>query len=196
MKKLGFIRKQLIKLYGKEKTTTIIKSAQKHYQECLVLCEDASKGEYLHLENTILPTTAVYKALLEFDGDNALKNTNDIIICLCEKSGNILNNVLKWPGMTQVFMKLMPKMATNMFGKECGLDYTNYVANKKMLQMDMTMCPYVKYAKRFNVEELTTVFCESDFATYGNLSKISFRRTETLGTGGSKCDFKFIRKER
>ena len=122
MKKIGFIRKQLIKLYGKEKTTMIIKSAQKHYQECLELCEDASKGGFSHLENTILPTTAVYKALLEFDCDNALKNTNDIIICLCKKGGNLLNNVLNCPGMTSVFMKLMPKMATKMFGKECGFD--------------------------------------------------------------------------
>lgn len=195
MKKMGFIRKQLVKLYGKQKTNMIIESARKHYQECMALCEDASKGEFSHLEDTILPTTSVYKALLEFDDDNALKNTNDIIICLCEKGGNVLNHVLKCPGMTSVFMKLMPKMATKMFGKECGFDYSNFVANKKMLQMDMTMCPYVKYAKRFNVEELITVFCESDFATYGNLSKISFRRTETIGTGGSKCDFKFIRKD-
>lgn len=192
---MGFIRKQLVKLYGKQKTNMIIESARKHYQECMALCEDASKGEFSHLEDTILPTTSVYKALLEFDDDNALKNTNDIIICLCEKGGNVLNHVLKCPGMTSVFMKLMPKMATKMFGKECGFDYSNFVANKKMLQMDMTMCPYVKYAKRFNVEELTTVFCESDFATYGNLSKITFRRTETIGTGGSKCDFKFIRND-
>ena len=195
MKKLRFIRKQLIKLYEKEKADMIVKLAQEHYQECLALCEDASKGEFTHLENTILPTTAFYKALLEVDSENALKNTNDIIINLCEKGGNILNVALKFPGMSSAFMKLMPKMATKMFGKECGFEYINFKANKKILQMDMTMCPYVKYAKRFNVDELTTVFCESDFATYGNLSKIAFRRTETLGTGGSKCDFKFVRAD-
>lgn len=195
MKKMGFIRKELIKLYGKEKTNIIVELAQKHYKECLALCKDASEGEFTHLENTILPTTAFYKALLEVDSENALKNTNDIIISLCEKGGIVINAVLKFPGMSSVFMKLMPKMAIKMFGRECGFDYINFEANNKMLQMDMTMCPYVKYAKCFNVEELTTVFCESDFATYGNLSKIAFRRTETLGTGGSKCDFKFIRKD-
>ncbi|MBP3542687.1 MAG: L-2-amino-thiazoline-4-carboxylic acid hydrolase [Lachnospiraceae bacterium] len=193
MKKLRYIRKQLIKLYGKEKTDIILKLAQKHYEECLVLCKDASKGEFMHLENTILPTTAFYKALLEGDNENALKNTNAIIISLCEKGRNVLNVVLKFPGMQSAFMRLMPKMATKMFGKECGFDYRNFEANKSILQMDMTMCPYVKYAKRFQVDELTAVFCESDFAAYGNLSNISFRRTETLGTGGSKCDFKFVR---
>ncbi len=195
MNKLGFIKKQLVKLYGKEKTDVIVDLAQKHYQECLELCKDASKGEWTHLEDTILPTTAVYKALLEVDNENALTNTNDIIINLCEMGGSILNKILKLPGMTAIFMKLLPKMAIKLFGRECGFDYINFEANTKMMQMDMTMCPYVKYAKRFQVEELMTAFCNSDFATYGNLDKISFKRTETLGTGGSKCDFKFVRNE-
>lgn len=193
MKKLGYIRKELIKLYGKEKANVIIELAHKHYQECLLLCKDASKGEFMHLENTILPTTSFYKALLEVDNENAFKNTNAIIISLCEKGAKVLNSMLKLPGMKSVFMKVMSKMAMKMFGRECGFDYENFEANKNILQMDMTMCPYVKYAKRFKVEELTTIFCESDFATYGNLSGIAFERTETLGTGGSKCDFKFLR---
>ncbi len=195
MNKLGFIRWRLIKIYGKEKTVIIVELAQKHYQECLALCKDASKGERTHLEDTILPTTVVYKALLEVDSENALKNTNDIIINLCEMGGSILDNMLKIPGMTAVFMKLLPKMALKLFGRECGFDYINFEASSDMMQMDMTMCPYVKYAKRFQVDELMPVFCNSDFATYGNLSKISFRRTETLGTGGSKCDFKFVRNK-
>ena len=196
MKKLNYIRKELIKRYGKERTKVIIGLAQKHYQECLLLCKDASTGEFMHLENTILPTTSSYKALLEIDNENAIKNTNAIIISLCENGGKLLNNILKLPGMKSVFMKVMPKMAIKMFGRECGFDYENFEANKNILQMDMTMCPYVKYAKRLGVEELTTIFCESDFATYGNLSGIAFERTETLGTGGSKCDFKFSRTDR
>ena len=195
MNKLGFIRRRLIKIYGKEKTVIIVELAQKHYQECLALCKDASKGERTHLEDTILPTTVVYKALLEVDSENALKNTNDIIINLCEMGGSILDNMLKIPGMTAVFMKLLPKMALKLFGRECGFDYINFEASGDMMQMDMTMCPYVKYAKRFQVDELMPVFCNSDFATYGNLDKITFRRTKTLGTGGSKCDFKFVRNE-
>lgn len=195
MNKLGFIKKQLVKIYGKEKTDVIVDLAQKHYQECLELCKDASKGEWTHLEDTILPTTAVYKALLEVDNENALINTNDIIINLCETGGSILNNILKVPGMPSVFMKVLPKMAVKLFGRECGFDYINFEANKNRMQMVMTMCPYVKYAKRFQVEELMPVFCNSDFATYGSLEKITFRRTETLGTGGSKCDFSFVRNE-
>ena len=196
MKNLGYIKKELIKLYGKEKTNVIIKLAQKHYQECILLSKKASKGEYMHLENTILPTTCFYKALLEVDNENALRNTTVILIGLCEKGGKALNIILKFPGMKSVFMKILSKMATRMFGRECGFDYENFETNKKCLKMDMTMCPYVKYARIFKVEELAPLFCESDFATYGNLSGISFERTETLGTGGKKCDFKFLRTDK
>ena len=140
MNKLGFIRRRLIKIYGKVKTVIIVELAQKHYQECLALCKDASKGERTHLEDTILPTTAVYKALLEVDSENALKNTNDIIINLCEIGGSILNNMLKIPGMTAVSMKLLPKMALKLFGRECGFDYINFEASSDMMQMNM--CPH------------------------------------------------------
>ena len=195
MNKIGFINKELIKIYGKDKTEEIVKLAQKHYQECQALCKDASKGERIHLEDTILPATAVYKALLEVDNENALRNVNDIIIALCEKAGSILNSGMKIPGVTSVFMKVLPKMATKLFGRECGFDYMNFEASSDMLQMYMTQCPYVKYAKLFGAEGLMPVFCNSDFVTYGKLDKISFRRTQTLGTGGTMCDFKFIRNE-
>ncbi len=195
MNKTGFINRELVKIYGNEKTDVIVGLAKKHYQECQVLCKDVSKGERIHLEDTILPATAVYKALLEVDKENAIKNVNDIIIALCEKAGSILNSGMKIPGATSVFMKLLPKMAVKLFGRECGFDYINFEASSDILQMDMTQCPYVKYAKLFGVEELMSVFCNSDFATYGKLDKISFRRTKTLGTGGNMCDFKFIRNE-
>lgn len=60
--------------------------------------------------------------------------------------------------------------------------------------MDITTCPYCRYAKSLGCPELMSVFCDSDFATYGNLPGIKFKRSQTLGTGGSYCDFRFIRE--
>ena len=51
--------------------------------------------------------------------------------------------------------------------------------------MDMTACPYCRYAKKLNCPELMPIFCDSDFATYGNLPGIRFERTQTIGTGGN-----------
>ena len=191
-----YIKKELITMCGKTAAENIIELANKHYTECKVLCRDASKGEVMHLENTIIPMTSFYKALLEVDSENALLNTKTILINLCEKGGKTLNSILKLPGMKSGFMKLMPKMAVKLFGRECGFDYENLRVSNNCIQMDMMVCPYLKYANAFNVPELMHIFCESDFATYGNLTGITFERTETLGTGGTKCDFKFFKKHR
>lgn len=116
-----------------------------------------------------------------------------MLISLCAIAGKFVNIILRLPGMKSLFMKLLPKMALKMFGKECGFDYEKPIISKTCLQMDMTFCPYCKYTAILGCPELTFVFCESDSATYGNMPGIKFERTQTLGTGGTRCDFKFSR---
>ena len=148
----------------------------------------------MHLSDTILPTAAVYKALLETDPDNALAIIHGAIIRLCKKGNLLLRGLLHVPGMKGLFMHLLPKMALGMFGRDCGFDYVHYYADSTRLEMDITRCPYCKHAALLGVEALIPTFCGSDFATYGGLPGIRFERTSTLGTGGDKCDFRFIRE--
>lgn len=192
-RKFGFIRKALVKRYGEETTVRIVSLAEKHYADCERLCEGASEGEWEHLSGTVLPTVAVYKALLEVDADRALTRANDIMMELCQKVGAAVGKIMKLPGMKSLFMWLLPKMALKLFGPSCGFAFGNYEASKTALKMDMTACPYCRYAQKLGCPELMPVFCDSDFATYGNLPGIKFERTQTLGTGGERCDFKFIR---
>lgn len=193
-RKFGFIRKELVKLYGEETTAKIVALAEKHYADCERLCQGASEGEWEHLSGTILPTVAIYKALLEIDADHALTNAHGIMMELCEKGGAVVGKMMKLPGMKSLFMWLLPKMAAKLFGPSCGFAFENYEASKTMLRMDMTACPYCRYAQKLGCPELMPVFCDSDFVTYGNLPGIRFKRTQTLGTGGKCCDFKFMRE--
>ncbi len=189
--KYKFILKELRKLYGKELAEKISLRAEKYFDEAELLCQTATTGERQHLDGTILPTVAFYKALLEIDNENAFHNTRLIIINLCVKASKVLNFILLFPCMKSLFMRLLPKMALKMFGRDSGFDYEGFFSNESVLKMDMTLCPYCKYAKLLNSPELVPVFCESDFATYGNLKGIKFTRSQTLGTGGKRCDFKF-----
>lgn len=193
-RKFGFIRKELVKLYGEDTTKQITFRAEKYYADCELLCQNASEGEQQHLDGTILPTVAIYKALLETDPEHALKSAHTVMMNLCEMGGAVAGKLMKLPGMKSAFMWLLPKMALTMFGENCGFQFRNYEVSKRMLKMDMTACPYCRYAQVFECPELTPVFCDSDFATYGNLPGIKFERTQTLGTGGSCCDFKFTRE--
>lgn len=42
--------------------------------------------------------------------------------------------------------------------------------------------------------EACRFFCECDNYAFGDLKKVGFRRTQTLGTGGDCCDFHFYKK--
>ena len=192
--KYPFIRSALAKQYDKAALADILRRAESHYAALSAQCADATPGEWTHLSNTILPTAAIYKALLEADRQNALAVTHGALISLCQTGNRMMRLILRIPGMKGLFMRLLPKMALKMFGRESGFDYTNYHADKTRLTMDTTVCPYCKYAKLLDVEALMPTFCESDFATYGGLPGIRFERTQTLGTGGSCCDFRFIRE--
>ena len=189
-----FIHRELVKLYGDDATRQIIALAEKHYAACVQLCTDSPKGEWTHLNNTILPTVSLYKALLEIDPKNALTSAHTVMMNVCQVGGAFMGGVLKLPGMKSAFMWFLPKMARQMFGPSCGFQFENYQVSKRYLKMDMTACPYCRYAKLFGTPELTKVFCDSDFATYGDLPGIQFERTQTLGTGGTCCDFRFIRE--
>lgn len=192
--KYPFIRRALKKRYDKAALADVLRRAEVHYADLAARCAGATPGEWFHLNNTILPTAAIYKALLETDRENALAVTHSALIDLCQTGNRVMQVVLRIPGMKGLFMQLLPKMALKMFGHESGFDYTNYSADKTHLAMDTTFCPYCKYAQLLGVEALMPTFCESDFATYGGLPGIRFERTQTLGTGGDMCDFRFTRE--
>ena len=57
-------------------------------------------------------------------------------------------------------------------------------------RIDMTKCPYHDACVRYGCPELCPCFCDSDDITYGDLHpRLLWRRTETLGRGGGRCDF-------
>ena len=59
----------------------------------------------------------------------------------------------------------------------------------KDLRFDILSCPYAKYTAELGCPEIAHIFCDNDIYAYGSLKGITFERTQTIGTGGSKCDF-------
>ena len=192
--KYPLIRRELARRYDKATLGRILDAAEARYSALAAQCKDATPGEWTHLNNTILPTAAVYLALLEVDAPNALAVTHESVFSLCRMGNRMMRLILRIPGMKGLFMRLLPKMAMSLFGRECGFDFTDYHADKTLLTMNVTCCPYCKFARLLNCEALMPTFCESDFATYGDLPGIRFERTSTLGTGGAVCDFRFVRE--
>ena len=90
--------------------------------------------------------------------------------------------------------RLMPAMCSmmldRMFGHSAGFDYRP-VPGAPKFSVDMTRCPYVDTCVRYGCPELARISCQADDVTYGNLHpRLIWARTQTLGTGGSCCDFR------
>jgi hypothetical protein len=92
--KYCFIRSALAKKYDKAALADILRRAESHYATLAAQCADALPGEQFHLDNTILPTAAIYKALLEADRTNALAVTHEALMpTFCESWLSFLDMV-------------------------------------------------------------------------------------------------------
>ncbi len=60
-------------------------------------------------------------------------------------------------------------------------------------------CPYVLFCREYECQEITTVFCDSDDISFGNIHpRLIWGRTQTIGRGEQFCDFRYtyIKAER
>ena len=106
-----------------------------------------------------------------------------------EKTGATINKSLHIPGMKNAFLPIMKFIAGKIFGEKGGFQ-NNFVSySKTEARFDILECPYCKYLSELGCPELIASFCQSDEYAYGNLEFFTFERKQTLGTGGTKCDF-------
>ena len=81
-------------------------------------------------------------------------------------------------------------MEKKLFGEPAGFSRIYHVDTPREIRFDITHCPYCEYCEKCGCPELAATFCRSDIYCYGGMPHIAFDRTETLGTGGTRCDFR------
>lgn len=68
----------------------------------------------------------------------------------------------------------------------------NVVQNdSKRLVLTVHRCLWKDTCLACGCPELCRIFCDSDWENFGAMRSVSFRRTQTIGTGGTVCDFVF-----
>lgn len=180
--------------YDAETAARIWVSAETHHAALRERYKDAPKGETRHLYGSILPRMAMYRALCErLPQSESMALLDETVRISGTKVGTALRRITSLPGMHAVFMLLFSKMVKDMFGSKNGFAQTFYEDSSRLLRFDITRCPYCRCCQENGCPELTHTFCDSDVYCYGGMSKIRFERTETLGTGGDRCDFTLTR---
>lgn len=187
-KKINIIKQTAAMFLGDAETEIIWNAAEKRLTEIISRHENIPPKEQRHT-NIIFPHIAVYKSLLENHSEMAMEIMEKGEAAAAEKSARMFRNIVKLPFGRAVFLKGFAAGCKAGFGSDAGFENVVYKADPKRYQMDVTACPYVKYCNAEGCGELTHIFCDNDVYAYGHLNGIIFERSQTLGTGGEKCDF-------
>ena len=187
-KRMKIIKKTAADILGDTETERIWDTARERLREILSHYDNIPPKEQMHT-NLIFPHIAVYKSLLENHSGMAMEIMEKGETAAAEKTVKLFQNVVKFPFGKAVFLKGFAAGCKSGFGSDAGFRHVIHRANSKCYQMDVSACPYVKYCNAEGCGELTRIFCNIDVYAYGHLDGITFERTQTLGTGGKKCDF-------
>lgn len=178
----------LINEIGEEKAVKVFKFAGDELDNIMHEFPDVPKGERNHTDNYIFPRVAMYRVLKKEFGENALAMIDELVNIQGEKMGQMLRKFTSLPYMERLFLKIFASMAKNMFGEKNGFAQEFYTTAKNTVKFDILDCTYCRYCRLCNCPELIHTFCNTDAYCFGNLSKITFSREQTLERG-TKCDF-------
>ena len=182
------LHKLLVNRAGEEKADEIFERAGRELDKIMSEFPKVPKGERNHTDNYIFPRVALYRILKDEFGDSAIGMIDEAINIQGERMGSLLRKFTALPFMEKMFLKIFAAMAKNMFGEKNGFAQTFYSSPKGTVKFDILDCTYCRYCRQCGCPELIHTFCNTDAYCFGNLSKITFTREETLELG-KKCDF-------
>lgn len=174
------------------KGSILFDKQEKILDEIIDNVKDKSENQRKTLIQTILPRIALYKAMKEYGlkEDEACKHMKKYMIDHVAKEKHLsMVKMEKIPFFyklySSIFLKVVRKTDLWKSSQSNGKDYFNVTMKK---------CLWHTACKENGCEKLCRLFCDVDNATYGNLKKLGFSRTKTLGYGDDCCDFHFYKK--
>lgn len=154
--------------------------------------KDKTKNQMKTLTQTIIPRIAMYRVLLaENISDNASYEyiRKYMMEKIATKKHASMVKMEKVPGFYGIYSKIFLK-----FMKKTDLQESTQKKEKTSFDVTITKCLWHTACVENGCATLCRLFCDVDDVTYGNLKKLGFSRTKTLGYGGDCCDFHFFKK--
>jgi len=185
----------LVNEFGPDQGGRLFDLQQSKLREILESTKGNSDTQQTTLKKTILPRIALYKVLSEEFGDQkkAYAVVEKYMLTVVGPKLNKQYSSLEFlPGYFTVFRKIMAGTV-----KKSDNWVTKIVKNDgEAVEYNITKCLWHDACTENGCPELCKVFCDVDHVIYAGMKKVRFVRTETLGTGGSRCDFRFLNKGR
>ena len=184
------MKKFLINRFGKEKGTEIYLQTRQRFDKLLAETPEKSKNRQKVFQNLILPRIALYQILLEggMPKEEAMKVMEDhMIICGARPMRKKYEMIDRLPCAYSFFRFGFTHVVPGNDLWEAEVD----ASKKDEFSVTMHKCFWNDTYREYGFPELCQYACQSDIITYSDLKHAGFHRTQTLGTGGTCCDFCF-----
>ena len=178
--------------FGVNKGKVLFDKQEIILNELIKNIKNKSENQTKTLIQTILPRIALYKVLQKenFSEEDVYKYMQKYMIEIVAKQKHLsMVRMEKIPCFYSLYSKIFLKVVrkTDLWDSEQSHD-------KKSFDVTMKKCLWHTACIENDCKKLCRLFCDVDDVTYGNLKKLGFSRTKTLGYGKDCCDFHFYRK--
>lgn len=177
---------------GKVKAAQIAQSAQKRYEALRAENSSDSKELRSHSYKRIYPGIAVYEAMRSegISQEKAVWYIREYFQRLAAKRVPFFQRAIKTFGLARKFPYLFMAGIKKSCQPNAGFVYELPESHDNEARINIVRCPYFEICKRYGCPEITSAYCDSDDAGYGNLHpNLIWGRTKTIGHGGDCCDF-------
>lgn len=182
----------LINEYGGEKGGALFSAQDKMLCELIENTSGKTKNQMKTLSQTVLPRVALYKSLQScgLSQQEAYDRTGKYMadIVGAQKHASMVK-MEAVPGFFSIYRSVFIKIM-----RTTDLQKSTQATGNGFFDITITKCLWHTACVENGCAELCRLFCDVDDITYGNLKKMGFSRTQTLGYGGDCCDFHMFKK--
>lgn len=168
-----------------------------HKEKMQFLIQELDRGAWTKKQKqrqkaSIISNIALYQTFIDkgIPAQEAKELVKEYSFYLAGKFHRILESLFHIPGFFGLFRFFM---RTGMTGEEIWISKT-LADNSSEYSTDVLKCLWCDTCTHFKCPEICEIFCLCDHIVFGNIKKLKFERSETLGMGGTKCDFCFRAK--
>ena len=178
-----------LRVLGEKTGKEVMAESREQAAAFLAASRETSPSRRETMRTTILPRTAVY-TVLKRRGLDAEKLMEKYLREVQGPTARDQYASLEWvPRFFEIFRWAFRKATASSDAWD-----STFEAEKDRFDLTIHKCLWYDTCVECGCPEACRFFCECDNYSFGELKKVEFRRTQTLGTGGDCCDFHFHKK--
>ena len=184
----------LIGKFGKDRGSMLYGLTERRFQELSSEAPKKSKQQEKVFRTMLLPRVALYQTLLDqdFTREEALRVLEEhMVLCGAEDLKKKYAAMDKLPFAYSLFRFGFTHIVPGSDLWEADID----TSKKDEFSVTMHWCFWRDTYEEYGCPEICPFACKCDDITYSGLRHIQYFRTQTLGTGGECCDFRFVKKK-